>query len=249
MTEITGVRPHGSPCWLELGVPDLETAVTFYGSVLGWEFDRGSEENGYYTMARVGDRVAAALAPAQAAPYFWNPYFASGDVDGTAKLVEQQGGTVVAGPFDVFTAGRMAVAKDPADVPFGLWQGREMPAFGIVAEPGALCWLELGAAEPGRSVAFYSAVLERPVEPMGVPGLDYWTVGVDGQPHAGIWGSAEAPQQWTVYFGVADADAAAVRAADSGGRIVAEPKDSPYGRFAMVSDPAGVVFAVLRPAG
>jgi predicted enzyme related to lactoylglutathione lyase len=46
------------------------------------------------------------------------------------------------------------------------------------------------------------------------------------------------------YFGVADTDAtaAAVRAA---GGVVTEPYDSPYGRIAHCTDPAGASFALL----
>jgi predicted enzyme related to lactoylglutathione lyase len=71
----------------------------------------------------------------------------------------------------------------------------------------------------------------------------------DGTPAAGMltmppeW--AGVPPHWLIYFAVEDADAAAARAADLGGKIVMPPSESPYGRFSVVQDPQGAVFAVI----
>ena len=51
---------------------------------------------------------------------------------------------------------------------------------------------------------------------------------------------------WTVYFGVADVDAALQRSADAGGRTIVEPMAVPSGRFAVGLDPQGAVFCVLE---
>ncbi|MDT7582040.1 MAG: uncharacterized protein QOK35_3304, partial [Pseudonocardiales bacterium] len=39
MTHITQNQPDGTPTWIDLGIPDLERAMQFYGAVFGWEFD------------------------------------------------------------------------------------------------------------------------------------------------------------------------------------------------------------------
>lgn len=33
----------GSPCWLDLGAPDVRAAAAFYGTVLGWEYESMGE--------------------------------------------------------------------------------------------------------------------------------------------------------------------------------------------------------------
>ena len=59
---------------------------------------------------------------------------------------------------------------------------------------------------------------------------------------------ASVPPHWLVYFQAADCDAAAERAKNLGGRLIMPPTDIPnVGRFSVVSDPQGAVFAVYKP--
>ena len=64
--------------------------------------------------------VATTCAPSTAA---WNTYVWVDDVEATAAVVRGAGGTVVAEPFDVMDAGRMAVVADPNGAVFGLYAG------------------------------------------------------------------------------------------------------------------------------
>ena len=148
--------------------------------------------------------------------------------------------------MDVMGQGRMAMAADPSGAPFGLWQGQAHTGAQIVGEPDSMCWTELSTPDSAGARAFYSAVLERPVEDMGVPGFDYATVKVGDDDVAGVWGVPGEPARWTVYFAVDDADAAVARATAAGGSVVREAQDSPYGRFAIVADPFGAALAVMR---
>jgi len=51
---------------------------------------------------------------------------------------------------------------------------------------------------------------------------------------------------WRVYFEVADCDAAVATATQQGGAVLVPAMDIPgVGRFAMLLDPAGAVFAVI----
>lgn len=54
------------------------------------------------------------------------------------------------------------------------------------------------------------------------------------------------PPHWMNYFAVADVAAAANRAAELGGKAMMPPMDFPGGRFAILQDPQGAVFGVLR---
>ena len=54
------------------------------------------------------------------------------------------------------------------------------------------------------------------------------------------------PNHWHVYFEVADADAAAAKAAELGGTVIVPPFDIPVGRIAVVGDPQGAVFSIIK---
>jgi predicted enzyme related to lactoylglutathione lyase len=60
----------------------------------------------------------------------------------------------------------------------------------------------------------------------------------------------EVPSHWLAYFAVADADAAVAAATKLGGKSLAEPFDSPFGRMGPLQDPFGAPFWVVQlPAG
>src|SRR3712207_1553518 len=91
--------PAGTPCWVDISVPDVAAATAFYGAVLGWDFVDSGEEYGHYNIAQVDGRAAAGLGPimAEGTPTAWTLYFASDDADATAKLVTEHGGSVLFG--------------------------------------------------------------------------------------------------------------------------------------------------------
>lgn len=249
MTKVTGNHPNGHPCWADLGVPDLRRAIDFYTALFGWEIHEGPAEYGGYSMCLVEGSPVAAIAPAtdeNATSFWWTVYFAADDVDATVKLITGAGGTMAMDPMDVMGQGRMAIAKDPSGAQFGLWQGQAHTGAQIINEPDSMAWSELSTPDGKGARAFYSTVLQRPVEDIGVPGFDYATVGAGEDAVAGIWGVPGEDARWTVYFAVDEADAAATRVTAAGGTVVREPEDSPYGRFAIVADPFGARFAIVK---
>ena len=65
-----------------------------------------------------------------------------------------------------------------------------------------------------------------------------------------MMGSPEGtPSHWLVYFGVASTDAAVAAATGGGGQLLAPAFDSPFGRLAILADPAGASFAVIETTG
>ena len=85
----------------------------------------------------------------------WNTYVAVESADDTAAQVTAAGGTVLAGPFDVFDSGRMAVCADPAGAVFHLWQAGTHRGAEFVNEPNTWNWSTL----EGPDVAGASGVL------------------------------------------------------------------------------------------
>ena len=61
---------------------------------------------------------------------------------------------------------------------------------------------------------------------------------------------ATVPSFWMPYLQVADCDATAATATTLGAKVMVGPQDIPNtGRFAIVQDPQGAVFAVFRFGG
>ena len=60
---------------------------------------------------------------------------------------------------------------------------------------------------------------------------------------------AEVPAHWLAYFGTADCDATVAAATGRRSHAVVGPIDIPAGRFAVLADPAGAMFAVIALAG
>jgi predicted enzyme related to lactoylglutathione lyase len=209
-----------------------------------------------YSMAKLGDGVVSAIAPqspelaAAKAPAIWNTYIADDSTDKATQRAKAAGGTVAMEPFDIPQAGRMAFVLDPAGTPVALWQAGDHIGASVVNEPGAVIWNELITADPSVN-AFYEATAGMKAVPMEMDGQSYtcWEVGgrqVGGTmapPMPGV------PNHWHVYFAVADADAAAAKAAELGGQVLVEPFDTPVGRIVVLADPQGASFSVLQPAG
>ena len=50
MSTRTDPWPPGTPCWVDLSVPDVAGALAFYSSVVGWTFvDTGADYGGIGT--------------------------------------------------------------------------------------------------------------------------------------------------------------------------------------------------------
>ncbi len=85
------------------------------------------------------------------------------------------GATVLAPPFDVFDAGRMAVLQDPTGAVFSVWEARRNKGLGVVDEPGAFCWAELMAKDLPRAETFYKSLFGWGTR--GDPRYTEWTLG------------------------------------------------------------------------
>ena len=245
--------PAGTPCWVDVSVDDVPTAIAFYQTLFGWDIELGGPEVGGYSIAHSGGRIVAAVSPkmgAPDAPSVWTTYLATDDTDATAAKVKGAGGQVLAGPMDVMEEGRMAVAMDPAGAPFGLWQGERTTGLGVANEPGALVWSEQFSRDLAGSQAFYQAVFGYGYQDMSGDGFKYAMVMVDGHEVGGMGEypedtPAEMPAAWATYFAVTDTDAAVAKVTELGGRVVQPPSDTPYGRIGVVADNDGAVFSVI----
>ena len=249
MPEITSYS-EGTPCWADLGVPDVDSAKRFYMAVFGWDFiDPGPDAGGYLLATKNGKQVAGIgplMSPEQ--PVAWTIYLWSDDVDASAKLIRDAGGSIIVEPMDVMDQGRMAIAVDHAAAGFGLWQGKAHRGSELAGEHGTSAWHELTTPDTAAAREFYSAVFGYTYNP--VEGMDYHVVQVGGRDAGGIMGPTEGmpemPPHWSIYFEVDDTDAAVARVRENGGHVLMEPEDTPYGRMAVVQDSSGAGFNVIH---
>ena len=248
--------PAGTPCWVDVSVDDVPKAIAFYRALFGWDIELGGPEVGGYSIAHQDGRIVAAVSPkmgAPDAPSVWTTYLATDDADATAAKIKGAGGQLLAEPMDVMEEGRLAVAMDPSGAVFGLWQGEHTTGLGVATEPGALTWNEHMSRDFDGSKAFYQAVFGYGDQDMSSDGFKYATLMLDGQIVGGIGEypaeiPAEVPAAWATYFAVTDTDAAVAKVTELGGSVVQSPKDSPYGRVAVVADNHGAVFSLITPS-
>jgi uncharacterized protein len=248
----------GAPNWVDLGAPDVDAAVKFYGALFGWQFQSAGPDAGGYGMFTLAGKTVAAVGPLveQGAAASWTLYFDTPDANATADAVRRAGGTVRAEPLDVFTAGRMAQFTDPAGALFAVWQPGEIAGLDAVTDPGTLCWTELHTTDPGAARTFYQAVFGWATQDMPMGDFSYTLIrpasGGDESSQGGIvplspeMTAAGISARWLPYFEAADCDAAVAKATEHGGTVTAPAQDVPgVGRFASLADPSGAAFSVI----
>jgi predicted enzyme related to lactoylglutathione lyase len=244
--------PAGTPCWVDLGSPDPKAAADFYGEVFGWkaEFDPRPDAGGYGMLTK-GGKIVAGLGPQQNpdVPPYWTVYVSVDDADKTTAAITAAGGTAIAGPMDVFDAGRLAVFQDPLGTFISIWQPDQHIGAQLVNETGAFAWNELATTDVAASRDFYTSVFGWGIEAQASNDSSaIFTVGGDVICGAHAAGDGEFPA-WCVWFSVDDCDASAAQVDKLGGSVLMPPNDMEFGRGAVVADPQGAVFGIGTMAG
>lgn len=117
---------------------------------------------------------------------------------------------------------------------------------------GTPIWYELMTTDVDGAQKFYAEVVGWKVAPSEMAGTgDYrMLTAPDGQGVGGLMplpNSAPMKPGWFCYIGVQDVDGTAEMIKLLGGSVLMDPQDHPdIGRFAMVADPKGMVFYVMR---
>jgi predicted enzyme related to lactoylglutathione lyase len=246
-------RLPGEPCWIELFTPDTDAAADFYGQLFGWTAtDPDEEHGGYRILEREGVPVAGLMRNdgSMGGPSTWSVYLATDDAAGLVERARAAGAEVVAGPMVVGDLGSMAVLVDPSGALVGAWEAASFEGTAAVAQDGAPVWFETLSKDYDTSVRFYTDVFGWDPHTMSdTPELRYTTLGKDEQARAGIMDATamlgEQPSRWQFYLQVADTDDTVARATGAGGTVVMPPEDTPYGRLAVLKDPAGVQFCLM----
>ena len=261
MAEFSSHVP-GTFSWPELATTDRKAGVAFYRSLFGWDVNEMpiSESDVYSMFTMRGKEVGAAytMRPEErqsGAPPHWNSYVTVANVDETVKKAEGLGAKVFAPPFDVMDAGRMAVLQDPTGAVFQVWQAKQHIGAKIINEAGALCWTELATRDTKRAESFYTALFGWTAK-HAAPGspMEYTEFQNQGKPGVGMMAMPkevppQVPSYWMPYFQVANCDASVDKAKQLGANTMVGPQDIPgTGRFAILTDPQGAMFALYTSA-
>jgi uncharacterized protein len=121
------VNDPGCLTWNELQSRDLETAAAFYYGLFGWETEP-IEEDGklvYITIKNADFKNGGILPMTEQhgdAPPHWLAYFTVLSCDEVVIRVQELGGEVLVGQFNI-GAGRIAVVQDPQGAVFALFEG------------------------------------------------------------------------------------------------------------------------------
>ncbi len=112
---------------------------------------------------------------------------------------------------------------------------------------GQFVWFDLLTGRKEAAKAFYSEVIGWKTTAWSGTEYTMWTVGEHSV--GGIMEMPEgAPPSWLGYAKVDDVDAACATARELGGHVHRDGTDiADVGRFAILADPQGVVFAVFTP--
>jgi predicted enzyme related to lactoylglutathione lyase len=120
---------------------------------------------------------------------------------------------------------------------------------------GSFIWYELLTVDPNAAATFYSDVIGWSAKNAGMPEVDYRIFSADGKDIAGHMklpveaADMGARPGWLGYIGVDDVDSAVSSILAAGGKVQMPAMDMEgVGRMAMVADPQGVPFYVMRGA-
>ena len=238
----------GKFVWHEQVSSDPKQAQDFYTQLFGWGAEVFKPGEVDYTMISSGGQSHGGYGKAMegAPPPHWLSHVRVENVDETIEKAKSAGGELAAGPFEMGEVGRMAILTDP--------QGAHISAYqpegeGAVPE-GVFVWDELGTTDIDGAQRFYEDVFGWTTSDMGAEygGYRMFQRGEDRVAGLMTLPDDSTPPHWQPYVAVDDTDGTTAKAKELGGSALMEPMDVPnVGRIAVLRDPQGAVFGIIKP--
>ncbi|MEV8514369.1 VOC family protein [Dactylosporangium sp. NPDC051484] len=245
---VRGYAP-ATPCWSVLTSGDTAAAAAFYCGLFGWtttEADDGT------TLFLLRDLAVAGLVPSPTGQSAWLTYISTENVDATADLVVEAGGTVLQPPAEAGTRGRAALFADSAGAAFGAWQRGRFAGAQVQDEPGTVCWSETVTQDVPTAATFYGKVFgwtEREGTSDAIHEYHDWVCAnrvVGGVSLLGDEYPPGTPPHWRTIMSIDDCEGFMARTPELGGSVLVGPIDAGIGHAAYLVDPTGGAFLVIE---
>ena len=123
----TLVNDVGALCWNELATTDPGPAKSFFGALLGWQYQAGG--SGSATIINAGCRngsIRAQTGQERGIAPSWLPHFTVGNAEHAARNAEQAGGHTLSPAAEIRT-GRLTVIADQQGATFAVFEGETEP--------------------------------------------------------------------------------------------------------------------------
>jgi predicted enzyme related to lactoylglutathione lyase len=244
------------PIWVDLSTSDAAAARDFYAKLFGWKVEVNPDpQYGGYALAKINGKDVAGIGPKQMAeaPTAWSVYIATPNVADSVKKAEAAGGKVVVPTMEVGDQGAMAFVADPSGAVVGLWQSKAMTGAESMGQANTFGWAELNSRGIGNALPFYQKLFGWIAKkgPGGEGAPEYTEFHLGGDSFAGGMEMnpmvpAQVPSYWMPYFLTDDVDKSFKKATDLGAHEMMAPQDFPGGRFAIISDPQGATFGLMK---
>lgn len=251
----TDIHTRGRFFWHDLMTTDAAASTKFYEQLLGWKVETPKGEDGYHHLYdKDGKGVGGMMKePAPGVPSHWLGYITTEDVAKTTAQAQELGSKLYLPATAIPNVGIFSVVEDPHGAVFApfYYANGETPETGDKPAVGSFCWNELVTPEPAAAAKYYSALFgwtfdETDMGPMGT----YRVAKRGDKQVAGIMQTppgAPPRANWVHYIAVDDVDASTRNAGEIGGKVFMPPMDIPnIGRFSIVADPTGGVFALFQ---
>lgn len=245
--------------WNQLTCEDLEAGIAFYEQLFGWT--TRPEERATYVHFYQGDQTVAGVMPKHGggdAPNHWAVHVGTSDIEAYKQRAEAAGGQPLTPVMDIPSTGKLLAVSDPGGAVLIAFQPAhpERDSWGPSQKPGHFCWVELMSSDLSKSLPFYQEVVGWKSQPVSMGDFDYtFLAAPDAQEGEAIGGAVtkpapEIPDHWLPYVAVESVEATHAKALELGGSSCHGPTEIPgYGRFAVLQDPQGAVFAVYQGQG
>jgi predicted enzyme related to lactoylglutathione lyase len=238
----------GKFVWHEQVSPDPTQAQAFYTELFGWGTEVFKPGEADYTMISAGGGSHGAFATAMegAPPPHWLGHVRVDKLEETIENAKQAGGKLAAGPFEMGEVGRMAIITDPQGAHLSAYE----PQGDAPAPEGVFVWDELATTDADGAQRFYEQVFGWTTNDMGAEfgGYRIFNRGEDGIAGVMALPDDSARPHWQPYVAVDDPDATSAKAVELGGTVLVEAMDVPkVGRLAVLRDPQGATFGIIKP--
>lgn len=119
---------NGNICHIEIPADNLESLRKFYGGIFDWDFERMPGDIEYYGIKHGDEHLGAGMMARQDPRQTPTFYICVESVEEALGRVKDEGATVIVPRTAVQGMGWYAVALDPQNNLFGLWQSDEKAA-------------------------------------------------------------------------------------------------------------------------